>query len=181
MALSNADRQRRHYLRQKEKKNKSIKIIEAIKLEDIFKTPFYKWLDEEADDGSEFEISLDMAGILPPFIDDDSDPKSHSGEVEPIFLSNPEDSPYIKGGGSLARAELIVGCLISGAVAMADMINVYKKAEITARIKEITDADFSDPQVKSKALSDIVQLRKMLDTLDKQVRWPFAQWKVTAE
>lgn len=135
------------------------------------KQPFNEFLDE---DGQWFDVVtyLEWAGIDPkgaPQFDADEDPG---------FLEEIDDGPN---RGSIGRAERFVGCLIDAAGEMAAIVNRYKKKEITYRIHEIETGDLSEPDARRRALADIVRLKKMLDQLDKQVRWTFPQWKVTGD
>lgn len=81
-----------------------------------------------------------------------------------------------KAPDSLGRAELILGCLLDAAGDLASTINEYKRKEIADRIHEI---ETSDPDRLKR--NDVHRLKKMLEQLDKQVRWTFPQWKVTGE
>ena len=81
--------------------------------------------------------------------------------------------------GSLGVAELMVGCLIAAALDRARHVNDYKREEIKNRLAEIEASDLSDPDTKKAALREATRLNKMLDQLDKQVRWTFPQWKGT--
>lgn len=179
MALSNAERQRRHYQRQKEKKRAGLKQTEALEFKEVAQTPFFEYFQEVTCGFSDFTLCFDLAGIEPPNIKDDTDPKSLYGEIERDFAEEPENSPYVKGGGSLARGELMVGCLIDAAWQMASMLNSYKRNEINNRIAELEASDLSDADERKKALNDMVQLKSMLDQLEKEVRWSFPQWKVS--
>jgi hypothetical protein len=71
--------------------------------------------------------------------------------------------------------------VIDAASQLATGINSYKRKEITDRIHEIETSDLSDPKTRKQALADIVRLKTMLGQLDKQVRWTFPQWRVTAD
>lgn len=181
MALSNAERQRRHYQRQKEKKKGGLKHPDNLDLGTPADVPFHEWFQGQAGGFSDFALCFDMAGMEAPDIEDDSDPKSLSGEIERSFEGEPERSPYTRGGGSLARGEIMVGCLIDAASELAGFINAYKRNQITNRLHAIESADLSDPGVKKTALAEVVRLQKMLDQLDKQVRWTFPQWKIAAD
>lgn len=178
MALSNAERQRRHYQKQKEKKRASLRTTEALEFSQVAQRPFFEHFQEVAGGFSDFMLCLDLAGIEAPDIEDDSDPKSLLGEIEKGFIDEPENSPFTKGGGSLARGELIVGGLIDAAREMASIINSYKREEINNRIAELEASDLSDADERKRALNDMVQLKGMLDQLDKEIRWSFPQWKV---
>lgn len=177
MAMTNAEKVRAHRERKKAQEQVRAKQAERLSIFDQPAEPFYRWYEG----GSDFQMCLDIAGIEAPAIEDDSDPKSATGEIEPIFADNPEDSPYYNAKGSLSRAEIMVGALISATVELADLINRYKRKEITDRIHAIETTDLSDPDTRKQALADIVRLKKMLDQLNKQVRWTFPQWKVTGD
>ncbi|MBO1024095.1 hypothetical protein IPU75_05160 [Ochrobactrum sp. SD129] len=182
MALSNVEKVRAYRERQKAKEKAELKMPTKGFDRAVMQTEFWKAFQADGN-ATDIQLALDIAGIeMPPF-DDDSDPKSASGEIERGFLNDgtPEDSPYFKGGGSLARAEIMVGSLIDAASAMAGVINNYKRAELDARIAEIEQSDLSDPAAKKQAFASMARLNKMRDQLEKQVRWTFPQWKVTGE
>lgn len=160
--------QRRWRARVKQKK------LEAeVARPDVFQTPFHEF---DSLIGSDADLSLALAGIQIPFLEDDRGPlefviNEATAGVEEPFPGTPDNS--------LGRAEVILGCLISAAVEIAHSINTYKRMEIEARAKEIEETDLSEPQKRKAALAELVRLNKMLDRLDKQVRWSFQQWKVT--
>lgn len=54
---------------------------------------------------------------------------------------------------------------------------IARQVEIRLRIAEIEQADLSDLVARKAALAQIVRLTKLMDQLDKQVRWTFKQWK----
>jgi hypothetical protein len=173
MALTPAEKQRAYRERQKEKKKAALKNAEEAPQE-VFRTPFFEFLGDFCWSGSDYNVALDLAGISPPQFDDDRGPEAYTlddgAEAAGIF----KDAE-----GSLGRAEVMVGCLITAAVDMAHQINDYKRTEIKARLAEIEAADLSVPETRKAALKDVARLNKMLDQLDKQVRWTFPQWKVT--
>lgn len=177
MAMTNAEKVRAHRERKKAEQQVRSKQAERVAIFNQPNSPFYEWYEGD----SEFQQCLDIAGIEAPEIEDDSDPKSASGEIELMFAKNPEDSPYYNAKGSLARAEIMVGALLSATVELADLINRYKRQEVTDRIHAIETGDLSEPEKRKQALADLVRFKKMLDQLDKQVRWTFPQWKVTGE
>lgn len=180
MAKTNAEHQREWRRRRREAKQKEVKQAEATSLATIMRTPFFEWVERDGNWLS-FEMALDQAGIEIPQFNDDADPKSLTGEIERLFTDNPAQSPYVAGSGSLGRAEIMVGCLISAAVTLAGSVNDYKRSEIKARMAEIEQSDLSDPEIRREALAEVARLQKMLDQLSKQVRWTFPQWKVTGE
>lgn len=148
----------------------------------FLKHPFFKWLEENSgrgwDDG---DFHKDASQINFPDFENDSGPHSIDGEVERIGKDDPEADPYAGYAGSIGRAERLVDDLLSLASIYASTINTYKKEELTTRIKEIEDADLSDPDVKKQALADIVRLRKMLERLDKVRRISIQEYKIKGE
>lgn len=178
MAMTNAEKVRAHRERQRAKRKENLKKPSTADKSEILKTPFHVWYE---DTDLDFDMCLDIAGIAAPDFTDNSDPKSLTGEIELLFADNPEDSPYAKGGGALARAEITVGCLIDAAVELARRINTYKQEEIGNRLTEIEMRDLSDPAARKQAVAEIVRLNEMLGQLKKQVRWTFPQWKVTGD
>lgn len=80
--------------------------------------------------------------------------------------------------GSIGRAERMVGLLLDAAVDFARTINTYKREAIDSAIAKIEASDLTDPEVKSRALAEVVRLTKMRDQLDKNVRWELPQWRV---
>ncbi len=144
------------------------------------KEPFYKWLDrtEGHGDWHSVEIHCDASRITIDPIVDDSDPHSVDGEVELIWQDRPEESHYAGFKGSIGRAELLVDDLLAAASNIALVINTYKREQIAARIKELEEADLSDPVAKKKAFSDIVRLRKMLERLEKMTRHSVYEYKI---
>lgn len=180
MALTNAEKVRAHRERKKAQRNAFLGEAEAPDLIDLIKQPFSEWF-ERYGNSTDFAIALDQGGLIPPDFSDDHLPKSATGEIELLYDREPNESPYARGGGSLAQAEIMVGCLISATALLARAVNEFKQTEIRARIAEIEQSDLSDPETKRKALADIPRLQKMLDQLSKQVRWTFPQWKVTGD
>lgn len=176
MALTNAEKVKRYRERQKAKKVGALKAAEGAGA--TFRKPFFVHYQRH---GGTIEEILDIANMEPPNIVDDSDPHSRTGWIEESFQNTPEESPYFNAKGSLAQAEIAVGCLISAAVELAGLVNDHKREEIDARIAEIEQSDLSDPAAKKRAFADIARLKKMRDQLSKQVRWTFPQWKVTGE
>lgn len=176
MALSPAEKMRALRKRKRAGREKSRRSSEADRLAHALRKPFSSWV---ADRGQSlnWNIPLDNAGINPLHFEDDSGPRSLTGLLEQAAEDLCEPLP----GNSLGRAEIIVASLIDAASELAVEINAYKRAEITARIAEIQAADLSDPNAKKQAFADMARLTKMLDQLDKQVRWTFPQWKATGE
>ncbi|MDZ7874371.1 MAG: hypothetical protein U5N27_15300 [Rhizobium sp.] len=180
MALTNAEKVKRYRERQKAKKVDGLKSAESASLASIMRKPFFEYFNRHGDEPT-FTACMDTAGIDPPAFEDDSAPRSATGEVEKIFEENPETSVYYGETNSLARAEIMVGQLIDAAAALARIVNDYKRDEIGARIVEIEQSDLSVADSKKQAFAEMARLQKMRDQLDKQVRWTFPQWKVTGE
>lgn len=178
MALSNAEKVRRYRERQKAKKQDDLK--KPTERNDVFVTPFFKFFPIDEQVGSQFSQALELAGILPPVFEDDSGPETSTlddlrDDFEKDSLSNPFGTAK---GSSLGRAEVLVGCLLDAAYDLAGWINDYKKAEIADRIVDLENAELSDQDSKRAAFERVSELRKMLEDLEKSVRWQLPQWKV---
>lgn len=169
MALTNAEKVRRY----KERKREEVESRSKPNLNDLRK-PFFESAESNAN-WSSFTLPLELAGIEAPKFADDRGPEAYADQDAMAGL----DEPFAGYTGSIGRAEIMVGSLIDAASELAGIINSYKKGELTARIAEIEAADLSDPITRKAALADMVRLTKMLDQLQKQVRWTFPQWKVT--
>jgi hypothetical protein len=177
MPNANAEAQRRWRQRQKEKKKDGLKQGAAVR--DVFIKPFFEFAENTFGGGSDFDVALGLIGIETPQFDDDRGPEAYiRGDHDDTELDDAYN-PFKGAERSLGRAEVMVGCLITAAVDLASEINDYKRTEIKARIAEIEASDLSDLATKKAALKEVTRLNKMLDQLDKQVRWTFPQWKVT--
>ena len=176
MANPNAEAQRRWRERQKQKRLDALKKPDAHHDASPFRKPFFEAFQDDGN-ASNVDMSLDCAGIEPVLFEDDSGPKSSTGQIEQMAADSGEEA-YLGAHNSLGRAEVLVGCLIDAAAELASIINAYKRKEIRQRIAEIEEADLSDPVARKAALARIVQLNKLMDQLDKQVRWTFKQWKI---
>ena len=176
MALTPAEKQHAYRERQKAKKKADLKKAEVAPKE-VFQTPFFEYFNADASGYlSELNMALDIAGFEMPEFESDLGPKNFAlNDV----LEGVDALEYSDEVGSLGRAEVMIGSLIDAARCLADMVNHCKRTEIKARLAEIEAADLSDPETRKAALEDATRLNKMLDQLDKQVRWTFPQWKVT--
>lgn len=169
MALTPAETQRRYRQRLKMK----AKLANIAALSD-FREPFFEFLSDRS---TSFEESLAIAGVYAPTFDDDRGPRPFGKNG---VFDHVHDDPGLEDDvGSLGRAELVVSALTDAASELAAQINAYKRSEIKARLAEIEASDLSDPDAKKAALKNAARLNKMLDQLDKQVRFTFPQWKVT--
>ena len=176
MANANAEAQRRWRERQKQKRLADLKLPDTRHDASPFRQPFFEAFQDDGNT-SNVEISLDYAGIEPVSFPDDSGPKSFTGQIEQMATDSGEEA-YRGAQKSLGRAEVMVGCLIDAAAELASIINTYKRKEIRQRIVEMEESDLTDPVARKAALAQIVRLNKLLDQLDKQVRWTFKQWKI---
>lgn len=166
MAKSAAQRQREYLERKAEKER-----FASLRVENVFRKPFFETIDASEFSSSQFVDCLEFVGIEPPeFVDDrgteDFTLYSDKGHVD-------------QGLGSLGRAEVMVESLVYAAQNLALYVQLYKQAEINARISELEASDLTDQDAKKVALKEAARLNKMLDQLDKQVRITFPQWKVT--
>ncbi|RWI90069.1 MAG: hypothetical protein EOR21_24150 [Mesorhizobium sp.] len=80
-------------------------------------------------------------------------------------------------GGSIGRAENIVGCLLDAAQQLAGAINRYKRKELTEAINGL-EAAIADVEMRQQAIAGIVQLKRIEEQLAKQVKWTLPVWKV---
>lgn len=167
MALSNAERQRRHYERRKAAARAKSEAAEMTR--PFLRQPFFAFLHFDSN-WSDAEIALRMAGIEPPEFDDDTGPDFPSdldGLELPTHLTD-----------SIGRAELTVECLLDAATTLAGIINRYKRKELNDMLQDLEQTELHDPFIRSKTEADSFRIRKILDRLDKQVRWTLPEWKV---
>lgn len=169
MALTPAETQKRYRQRLKEKEK--LANVATFKL---YRSPFFEFFQEQK---SSFGESMACVGVDIEFFEDDRGPRSFGKNGVFDFI---EDDPHLdESVGSLGRAELVIGALLDAASELAAVVKEYKRAEIKARLVEIETLDFRDSQTKKLTMQEAVKLHKMLDQLDKQVRWTIPQWKVT--
>ena len=161
MAKSAAERKRE----QREREKNAQKVAPDLTA-DFLRTPFFEAAAGKLDGLS---LYFDEMGIEMPNIDDDSAPRSLTGEMENDHARDPErygDVYRAFQKNSLGRAENWVAGMLNVVTELTSAINEYKLGEIAARIAEIEAADLSDPAVKAKALEDIVTLREIKARLD---------------
>ena len=115
-------------------------------------------------------------GIEGPQFDDDSGPKSLEGILE---YDDPEGQIFPKDGNSLDKAELMIGSLLDAEIYLTSTVHDYKRSEIEARIDEILAAASEHGTPDMQTIDRIVELKKLLDQLEKDVRRTFPQWRVT--
>lgn len=177
MALSSAERKRKQIERQRDQER-----LLPDSTYPFLKEHFYAWL-KRTGAGGDWESAmfhLDAAALPRPEFTDDRGPYSIDGEAE--LLKDNNYDPYAGFEGSIGRAESMVDNLIAAASGMAMVINRYKQEELKKRIAEIEQSDLSDPEVRKKALADIVRLNGCMDRLKgKMVRGSLYQWKIKGE
>ena len=169
MAKSNAERLREFKARKKEEEK-----IASLTVDDVFKKPFFEHLPAHFDDDSAFSDSFEFIGVPTPQFTDDLGIEHHT-----LYSDESAQQLFQLNRRSLGRAEMMVDALIEAAQDLAWYVADYKRSEIKARLAEIEASDLSDPAAKKAALKNAARLNKMLDQLDKQVRFTFPQWKVT--
>ena len=171
MAMSPAEKQRKY----RERKRKA-EAAASVSVEDVFKTPFCEYYEPDRM-GTDFDVSLILAGIETPVFNDDEGVLAHTVYPDPDTL---DDSEVVQEAtNSLGRAEFIVESLICAAISLADSINHYKRLEIGKRLKELEDRDLSTSEAKKIAMREASRLNKMLDQIDKSIRVTFPEWKAT--
>lgn len=164
MALTNAERQRRHYERQKAKAKTPGDATAGIQ-----QTPFFKFFESDGNTDA-FVIPLRLANITPPEFDDDSGAVFPS-DLDGLDLPSPENS--------VERAELIIDCLLDAAAGLAGIVNRYKRTQIEAEDERLNEVgDQSTTEKRREILMRLVKLNRMLGELDKDVRRTLPQWKV---
>jgi hypothetical protein len=162
MALSNAERQKRHRQRRREQKLTGEERLDIYVLK-----PFSEWFSDQ--DWQDVIHDLDIVGVR--------DIKD--------FPASDDAGPFSDIDGydhsSLRAAEQMVTTFLDAAVNMASKINSYKLEQINDRIANLIATQLDDPEARKQALADIATLSKYRDELDKSVRWTLPQWKVKGE
>lgn len=178
MALSNAEKVRRYRERQKLKKQDDLK--QPTPQGEVFKRPFFEFFPIDEQIGSQYAQSLELAGVQPILFEDDSGPEASTlDNLQDGLEDNGAANPFgISRGSSLGKAEVLIGCLLDAASDLASQVNDYKKTEIRNRIAELEKAELIDPEAKRKAFAKVAELTKILNDLEKTVRWPVPIWKV---
>lgn len=170
MSLSSTEKVRRHRERQKEKER-----AERLKGQEqpvAYSRPFNEFFLDHPDN-SQFMIPFDWCGIPGPDFTDDRGPEAY---VDEATIRGLED-PFGPAKDSLGRAEIMVACLLDAAAALAQMVNEYKSDEIKARMATLEEQGLGDPTVRKAALKELMRLSKLLENLEKQVRWSVPVWK----
>ena len=142
----------------------------------FLRQPFFKFFEDDPD-ASNFEMSLDVAGIYPHQFEDDRDPRSATGEIEKGCSYD-----YVDHTGSIGRAEIMVANLLDAASQLAGIVNRYKRKEIEReedRLHEL--AGQATPEVRREILNELTKLNRIVGLLDKEVRRSLPQWKIKEE
>lgn len=172
MALTPAEKQKAYRERKKEKQRSQLR-YGSMEAAGISKRPFSETFQADSD-ASDLELTLGIAGMVAPDFEDERGPTE---AALPHTIAGAEDTfDYVT--GALARAEVAIDSLLSAAVILSGIVNKHLKSEINDRLAELEDPQNSD---RATAIKEAVKLNKMLDQLDKQVRWAFPQWKVTLD
>lgn len=178
MPLSNAEKVRRYRERQKAKKQEELK--QPTPPSEVFRKPFFEFFPVDEQLGAAYTQSLELAGIEPVMFNDDSGPETTTlDDLGDPFEDDGVSNPFgdLK-GSSLGRAEVLIGCLLDAATDLAGWVSDYKKSEIKARIAEIEASDLPDAEARRAAFARVAELNRLLDELDKSIRWTMPQWKV---
>lgn len=170
MALTPAEKQKAYRDREKAKAQSDIR-KGGDAAADLFQTPFSVWAQNDNNIADLFNYSSLAGFALPPF-EDERDPEDYVLDRE----AHCDGDLFGDAKGALGRAEATIGILQDVALLVAQSVNDYKRAEITARLTELESSDTTD---RATAMQEAVKLNKMLDQLKKQVRRTFPQWKVT--
>lgn len=176
MALSPAEKQRHYRERQKTAKEAADRLAQE-KIDTLFPATFHEFFNDHGDNTT-FHLAFDAMGLDAPAFIDNADPKSLSGEIE---IDNAEYGVNLGYTGSLGRAENMIEQLIDATVSLSGIVNDFKRDQITARLKEIEQADLADPAARKAAMGEVVRLNKLLERLSKPARWNFPQWKLKGE
>ncbi len=174
MPNANAEAQRRWRQRQKQKKKEGL--LKAAPKSDDFREPFFKFYDDHGELIT-LSIALNFVGYEIPEFVDDRGPEAYAIDYFPREGAGPDEDPFEGASNSLGRAELLVGGFLDATITLAGMVNNYKKKEIEARLAELAAAELDDPKARKAALKEAARLHKILDQLNKDVRWTFPQWK----
>ncbi len=172
MAMTEVEKKRAQRARKKEQQLADLKSgsSDAAK---VSKRSFSDTFQDDPD-ASDFELSLGLVGMVAPDFSDDLGPLDHA---LPHTIAGAEE-PFGDASGSIGRAEVTIGCLITAAITLAGIVNKHLKTEIK---DQLTDLESSQDIDRATAMKEAVKLNKMLDRLDKQVRWTFPEWKVTGK
>ena len=174
MALTPAEKQKAYRERQKESKRADLK-SGSLEATEVSKRLFSDTFQTDPN-ATDFELALGLAGMVAPSFDDERGPTETALQHTIAGAEDTFGDAFGDASGAIGRAEVTIGCLIDAAVTLAGIVNTHLKKEISDRLAELEDPRQAD---RATAMNEAVRLNKMLDQLDKQVRWTFPQWKVT--
>lgn len=125
---------------------------------------------------TDFEMSLELAGIEPPTFEDERDPDEAVLNREAIGVDlYGREAVFGDRKGAIGRAELTINCLIDAAIELARIVNAYKQREVQVQLDKLTSGDGAS---NADAFAEAVRLNKILEQLDKEVRRSFPVWEV---
>lgn len=163
-------------MREKKERDQREQMVAPESTNLYLKKPFSKVWEESAG-FSDFEMPLELAGIVPPIFEDERNPEEFTKNADAIGLKlYGVENIYGNRKGAIGRAEVTIGCLIDAAAELAAIVNHYKRQELEARLAQLESSTEID---RAEAMKEAVRLNKMLDQLNKQVRRSFPQWEVT--
>lgn len=145
--------------------------------------PFHEWLEDTGGANADWDsamMELDAAGLDVIEIVDDLGPRSKSGMIELTRRDEDGYDPYAGYLGSIGQLESVIDCLVTAAQAFALIANRYKLSQLKLKIAEIESRDLSEPENRKAALAELVQINKIQELLQKQIRITFQPWKVKA-
>ena len=178
MPLSNAEKVRRYRERQKAKKQQEMN--QPTPPSEVFRKPFFEFYPVDQQLDSAYTHSLELAGIQPLLFEDDSGPETAT--LDDILDDEGQNAAHSffgsQAGSSLGKAEVLIGCLLNAAADLAGWVSDYKKSEIKARIAEIEAEELPDPEARRAAFARVAELNRLLEELDRTIRWSMPQWKV---
>lgn len=122
--------------------------------------PFVKFYKEDGN-ASMVELALDVMGMNPNFLRDDSSPAPFNHDTEFDF------SPYT---GSIGRAELCVSMWLEAAQVLAGIINNFKRNAVEMALSRLEEADLTDPLIRKKVMAENLRLHKIRERLNSTVR-----------
>lgn len=170
MALTPAEKQKAYRERLKEKQRADLK-SGSVAAAGVSKRLFSETFQADSN-ASDLELTLGLAGMVAPDFEDERGPTE---AALPHTIAGAEDT-FGDAIGALARAEVAIGCLLDAAVILSGIVNTHLKSEIKDRLAELEDPQNSD---RATAMKEAVKLHRMLEQLDKKVRWTLPQWKVS--
>lgn len=139
-------------------------------------TPFCEHLQDDPN-WSDVELAFDLMGYAPPDYSDDLGPEHFANDV--AFGSDEDRVEAFKGSEkSIGRAEVMVDLLFDAAMELARIVNLYKIKELQKRLKELENAELSDPESRKAALQQSAHINRILEELSKSQRFTAPKWRI---